>query len=366
MESNAPEEPSAQGESCLLFAYPTFLRRLVGSGWLTVPDAGRLLILTSKQVTLAFLGADDNDDLVWRTLFSMHWGDSPALQNWMATTGESAASGFRRLCYPETIGEDPGRSLPDLKYSPSDYVVTVKSWYAESLGFFGSVRNLTWRPLFCHVVPGANIPEFFADGECQITLPSPIQFPCAFDPSKKRVRLRWRGEGNMLRLLDQKTLSLFKFDVSSELALDDASNEWTVLDRHVLFGEENMFVAPQPNLIPIIKQAFFDLESCDFGFPVKVTLGLRISTVTAPVDGHADMTPTGLRLKTSSLIPCVGGFRLDVVHLYNYPTGAQCETFSEARRELEEYIREQDEDANYTSAIQFAHILEALPGWHAG
>lgn len=135
------------------------LQAVAAGEFLTTAELGRLLLLTSKEMTAAAFSTEDE---VWEVLCTSHWSAPYGTAISRATPDWSAEQRFRAL--------GPSRRPPPtvvapraLQFTPADYLillsVRIRDENQEILG---------------KVIPGEQIPEFFETG---YSLPSTLLAP---------------------------------------------------------------------------------------------------------------------------------------------------------------------------------------------
>lgn len=191
-------------------------------------------------------------DYFWRCLcVSYYRGDETAVSALMEKTGMSAKDCFRVFLVPDLLPpaqiggagdrEEELPPPPPLRYSPSDYVVIVQVWGGPSdfqAGIVdfqagdGAFRDLVSRDtasrnfLFCEILEGSSIREFFDGGSCAVSLQRPVSVGTIRYPTivcvRARVRLLRKPDGKIVELLHSKHRQRVSSRISSgSSAIDD-------------------------------------------------------------------------------------------------------------------------------------------------
>lgn len=173
-EEQPTKKPRFAGSSAASNFSPLVLQAVAASQFLTTKELGRLLLLSSKELTAsAFFSPQEQDgksedgggELLWKSLCLNYLGteDGEALLQTLQPHLGSAEQCFRKLVAPDLpckysrLGTPTPR--PPLRFTPNDYVVIFTVRDPENN-----------QPLFCKAIPGQQIPEFFDTGSVQITV----------------------------------------------------------------------------------------------------------------------------------------------------------------------------------------------------
>jgi len=134
---------------------PLVLKAVAASHFLTTKELGRLLLLSSKQLTASAYSLHEEE--VWKGLCANYWGvpDGPTLLKTLNPT-LSAEQCSRKLAMDLPSACTEPRAL---QFAPKDYTVIV------------SVRELNKnQSIFCKAIPGQEIPGFCEKGVINVEL----------------------------------------------------------------------------------------------------------------------------------------------------------------------------------------------------
>jgi len=146
---------------------PELLKIFCGSKFLTTKEVGKLLLLTSKSLTLATYPTSES---LWMCLCQSEWGEEAAKTR-VSSMNVGSEGCFRRL-YPS-----PGRR--PVQYAPSDYLITLDVYSHDQ----------DKPALFTSTIRGDEVPEFFEKGYFEFLFPEPgitITLPKALESESEQ------------------------------------------------------------------------------------------------------------------------------------------------------------------------------------
>lgn len=153
-KGRATEDPAVSFQSLMDAGV---IKHMVENSYLTVREAGRLLLCTSKAITNMYEGTTQRDEKTrssepWKALCVLYWGKEK-FEELMNAGFDSAVQLFRTMVYPAPVDRCPqpayeGR-YPPPEYNPSDLytlIVDLQDHKTEKSLFSCSVRG--------HAIPG--------------------------------------------------------------------------------------------------------------------------------------------------------------------------------------------------------------------
>jgi hypothetical protein len=302
---------------------PRVWKQLAASGFLATCDLGRLLLLTSKS----FVGHDEES--VYNTLCWNHWGQD-TVNALLAATQIPPMNYFQTLGPPSFNNRDdaPRLSVPELQYSPEDYILIV-----EMLNM-GVVKML-----FSVAISGEEVPEFFRDGKIETyALKNPVrnvlsvgngtkfsvEWHNLFDEHDVLVQLRLRANFKLMRKPDRKILEIAHHDLQDGiLDLQESTNKF-YMNSYTLKPLSDG-IRPKDHVSFLYNYLHKEATKCSFGVLFYVYFEAAYDENNDTYSGSIDLTEIDIQI--------------------TWETDYDSDQFRAA------FIQE----------VQFAHVLEALP-----
>ena len=202
--------------SALTMATPQILKAVAESRFLTTKELGRLFLLTSKELTASASGRDGEEEEaqqplggVWKCLCAHALGLDDAKRLLEGVKPLSAEECFRKF-----VDTGPERSVRPraLRYEPKDYSIVVTM--REICGRSGD--HHTRKPIFCEVIKGEDIPDFFEKGIADVRFEQPRWEATLDEGSDRRLNLKWDCSIGILRHPDHRVIQLARGCVSEQ------------------------------------------------------------------------------------------------------------------------------------------------------
>ena len=309
---------SEQAETTILST--TVVRLLAESNYLTTPDLGCFLLLTSPKI-------DSDSQVLWMALCSSYWGFDQA-RIILKSTPLTPQECFRSFIHPKPL--KLGHSIPNLKFSPKDYLIFIEVTLCDNNG----------KTIILETIRGEDVPQFFSEGSLSFSLKGgPVdkktgRFLCNHNLRRCEYTIR------LLRSTDRKILEI----VSRGQACYYSDEEDTKIDDYT-WRLERAYMS---------EKVLFPLNGVSTFLRDRLYSTQEYPAVIVELDERFTLDPAKSRLVSDHLAHIANRHLEGEFAVYGFDITVGFKDCCE-RNDFRPW--------NENDKIRFAHILESMSGW---